>query len=78
MIEIVLVTVSLVIGFLYGGITGFILVLSPTYISKKSYKLLLGLILLIALGEHLMLALAVAFDAFYILVRTINSMSDDE
>lgn len=78
MTELVLVAISLVIGFLYGGITGFILVLSPTYIGKKGYKLLFGLILFIALGEHILLAMAMAINAFYILVRTINSMSDDE
>lgn len=71
--EVILVTISLTVGFLYGGITGFILVLSPAYISKRSYGLLLGLVLLVVMGEHIALALTVLADALYILVRTFGA-----
>lgn len=72
LLEVVLVVISLAVGFLYGGVTGFILVLSPTYISKRGYGLLAGMILLVVLHEHLALALAALINATYILVRTFG------
>lgn len=77
LMEVVLVVISLAVGFLYGGVTGFILVLSPAYISKRGYGLLAGLILLVVLHEHLALALATLINAAYILIRTFGVRLQD-
>jgi len=73
----VLVIISLAVGFLYGGITGFILVLSPAYISKRGYGLLAGMILLVVLHEHLALTMAALINAAYILLRTFGVRLQD-
>jgi hypothetical protein len=76
--EVMLVVISLAVGFLYGGITGFILVLSPTYIGKRGYGLLGGLVLLVVMHEHIALALAITADALYILIRTFGKAPESE
>jgi len=71
------VVISLAVGFLYGGVTGFILVLSPAYISKRGYGLLTGMIVLVVMHEHLALALAALINAVYILIRTFGVKLQD-
>jgi len=71
------VVISLAVGFLYGGVTGFILVLSPAYISKRGYGLLTGMIILVLMHEHLALTLAALINAVYILIRTFGVRLQD-
>lgn len=72
LLEVVLVIISLAVGFLYGGVTGFILVLSPVYIRKRGYGVLAGMLLLVVLHEHRALALTALINAAYILIRTFG------